>query len=198
MDFGVQRSRSQCSDNCEWFMLHNCFQFTPIIMKHHTKTPHELRMCLWVLGSKGQGHNALITENGLCRIIAFNLHLSSETSYKDSPWVEDVLMGSGFHRSCIDYWKWFLAHNCFPFTSAFIKLHSQIPCESRICPNDIEIKRMESLNLLPGGGGGGLILVAYWFGPKGLLLYRYDVYISLCKQNYWICRNHHVCYRHYS
>ena len=28
-------------------------------------------------GVKGQGHNALITENGLCLIIAFPLHLSS-------------------------------------------------------------------------------------------------------------------------
>ena len=29
------------------------------------------------LASKGQGHNPLITENGLCRIIAFLLHLTS-------------------------------------------------------------------------------------------------------------------------
>ena len=35
---------------------------------------------------EGHGHNALITENGLCRIIAFPLHLYyHETSYKDSP-----------------------------------------------------------------------------------------------------------------
>ena len=33
------RSRSQ------WFMLHNCFPFTPIIMSLRIKTPRELRMC---------------------------------------------------------------------------------------------------------------------------------------------------------
>ena len=35
-------------------MLHNCFPFTPIIMKRHTKTPHEARMNPWILWSKGQ------------------------------------------------------------------------------------------------------------------------------------------------
>ena len=60
-------------------MLHNCFPFTPIIMKLHTKAPHESRMCpmdFWVKLDKGQGHNALITENGLWCIIAFPLHLT--------------------------------------------------------------------------------------------------------------------------
>ena len=33
-------------------------------------------MCLMGFRVKDQGHNALITENGLCRIIAFPLHLS--------------------------------------------------------------------------------------------------------------------------
>ena len=52
---------------------------------------------------------------------------------------------------CSDYWKWFLAHNCFPFTSAIIKLHAQIPCESRICLTDIGVKKLGSLNWLPLG-----------------------------------------------
>ena len=52
---------------------------------------------------------------------------------------------------CSDYWKWFLAHNCFPFTSAIIKLHAQIPCESRICLTDIGVKNLRSLNWLPRG-----------------------------------------------
>ena len=47
--------------------------------------------------------------------------------------------------------KWFLAHNCFPFTSAIIKLHAQIPCESRICLTDIGVKNLGSLNCLPRG-----------------------------------------------
>ena len=52
---------------------------------------------------------------------------------------------------CSDYWKWFLAHNCFPFTSAIIKLHAQIPCESMICLTDIGVKNLRSLNWLPRG-----------------------------------------------
>ena len=48
-------------------------------MKLHKHTPHELRMALLTLGqkAKGQGHNALFTENSLWRIIAFSLPLSS-------------------------------------------------------------------------------------------------------------------------
>ena len=52
-----QRSRSQCIDNWKWFM--------------------SWRMCPIDLVSKGRGHNALITENGLYRIIYFPSHLSS-------------------------------------------------------------------------------------------------------------------------
>ena len=48
--------------------------------------------------------------------------------------------GQRSRSQCIDYWKWFLVHNCFPFIFAFIKLYTQIPSESRICPNDIGIK----------------------------------------------------------
>ena len=40
-----QRSRSQCIDYRKRFMSHNFFPFTPIIMKLHTQTPHESRMC---------------------------------------------------------------------------------------------------------------------------------------------------------
>ena len=81
-------------------MLHNCFPFKPIIIKLHTKNPLEGRMCpmdvgrfmSWIFthrlsmnwgcailmsGSKGQGHNALIIENGFWRITAFPLHLRS-------------------------------------------------------------------------------------------------------------------------
>ena len=40
-----QRAWSKCSDNRKGFLLHNCSIFTPIIMKPHMKTPHELKMC---------------------------------------------------------------------------------------------------------------------------------------------------------
>ena len=40
------------------FPAHNCFPFTPIIMKLHMQTPHEARMCPIDFEVKGQGHNA--------------------------------------------------------------------------------------------------------------------------------------------
>ena len=39
-----QRSRSQFIDFWKWSMSHNCFPFTPIIMKLHIKTPLEWRV----------------------------------------------------------------------------------------------------------------------------------------------------------
>ena len=79
IDFGVQRSRSRFIDIWKWFILHNWYPFTFIILKLHTQTPHEFRMCRidFGVGVKCQGHNAWVTENGLCRIIAIPLHLSS-------------------------------------------------------------------------------------------------------------------------
>ena len=42
------------------------------------------------------------------------------------------------------YWKWFMVHNCFPFTPIIMKNHSQTPNESRICPIDFWIKKAKS------------------------------------------------------
>ena len=62
---------------CMRFMLHNCLPLTPIIMKLNTNTPLESRKCPMDFRVKGQGHNAMITENGLYCKIAFPFHLSS-------------------------------------------------------------------------------------------------------------------------
>ena len=59
-------------------------------MKLHAKTPYESKMCPFDFGVKGQGQNALITGNGKCHTIASFYTYHHETSYKDSPWVEDV------------------------------------------------------------------------------------------------------------
>ena len=128
-------------------------------MKLHTKTPHESRMCPTDFGVKGQGHNAVITENGFCCIVALSSYLKSWNFTHRLPmsWGCALLMsGSKGQRSrsqCIHYWKWFLAHNCFPFTSTcmrtIIKLMAHIPYESRICLNDIGVKNLGSLNWLP-------------------------------------------------
>ena len=78
---------------------------------------------LWTLGSKvkGQGHNARITEKGFWRITASPLHLYSWNFTCSLPmsrvWTLWTL-GSKGQRSrsqCKDYWKRFLAHNCFPY-----------------------------------------------------------------------------------
>ena len=189
-----QRPRSQCIDNRKYFMSHNCFPFTPVIMnfhspwvedkppgfwgqkvkgqcynaliaenvlcciipfftpfiiKLHLKTPHELRICPIDLGVKSQGHNALITENGLCRIIAFPLHLSSWNFIQRPPmtwgyalWVSGS-KGQRPRSQCIDNRKWFMSHNCFPFTPIIMEIHTKTPHESRISPMDFGVKRLK-------------------------------------------------------
>ena len=102
---------------------------------------------LWTLGSKGQGHNARITENGFWRITASPLHPSwwNFTCSIPMSWVWTLwTLGSKGQRSrsqCKDYWKWFLAYNCFPFTPIFMKLHMQSPHESSMCPIKFRVKR---------------------------------------------------------
>ena len=62
---------------------------------------------------------------------------------------------------CINYWKWFPAHNCFPFKPIIMKLHIQTPHEARMCPIDFEVKRSKvkvtmeiliSWKIVPAGG----------------------------------------------
>ena len=38
------------------------------------------------------------------------------------------------------YVKWFQAHNCFPFTPIFMKIHMQSPHESSMDPMDFRVK----------------------------------------------------------
>ena len=60
-------------------------------------------------------------------------------------------MSQGFHsilmsRSlCIDYWKSFLAHNCFPFTTIVMKLNMQTLHEPCVCTLDIWGRRIKDL-----------------------------------------------------
>ena len=102
---------------------------------------------LWNLGSKGQGHNARITENGFRRINASPFHLSSWNFTCSLPMSRVCALwnlGSKGQRSrsqCKDYWKWFQAHNCFPFTPILMKLHMQSPHESSMGPMKFGVKR---------------------------------------------------------
>ena len=92
-------------------------------------------------------HNARITENGLLRITASPLHLSLWNFTCSLPMSQVCALwtlGSKGQRSrsqCKDYWKWFLAHNCFPFTPILMKLHMQSPHESSMDPMDFGVKR---------------------------------------------------------
>ena len=60
-----QRSRSQCIDYWKWFMSHNCFPFTPFIMKLHTKLrlPMSQGCTLLILGLKGQRSRSQCFDN---------------------------------------------------------------------------------------------------------------------------------------
>ena len=88
---------------------------------------------------KRQGHNALITENSLYRIIAFPLHLSPWNFIQRLPNSRVcflLISGSKGQRStaqCIDNWKWFMLHNFFPFTPIIMKIYTKNPHEPRIC-----------------------------------------------------------------
>ena len=104
----------------------------------------------WVSGSKCQGHNAVITENGLCRIISLPLYLSSWNFIQRLPmrWgCALLILGSKGQRSrsqCIDNLKWFMLHNCCPFTFIIIKLHTKTLHELRMCPTGFGVKRSRS------------------------------------------------------
>ena len=145
-----QRSRSQWKDYWKWFLAHNCFPFTPIFMKLHMQSSHDSSIDPMDFGVKGQGHNARITEKWFWRITASPLHLSWWNFTCSLPicrvWALWTL-GSKGQRSrsqCKDYWKWFLAHNCFPFTPIFMKLHMQSPHESSMCPMKYRVKGQRS------------------------------------------------------
>ena len=75
---------------------------------------------------KGQGHNALITENNNWCIIPFPLTLSSwncthRLLYPFYFWVQRS------SSQCIGYWKWFMSHNWFPFTPIIMKFAHRLP-----------------------------------------------------------------------
>ena len=139
-DFRVKRSKSQCIDYWNRFMLHHCFPLTAIITKLHTQSPIEFRMCPNVPRSKGQGHNALISVNGLCCIIPLPFHLSSWnfistllTSLRGPNWKVNVTM----------HWllrMGFDAYDCFPFTHIIVTLHTETSFELRMCTFGFRVK----------------------------------------------------------
>ena len=188
-----QRSRSQCIDIWKWFMSHNCYPFTLFIMKLHTDSWWVKDVPNWFWGQKvrGEGHNALISENGLCCMIAIPFHLSSWNFTHRLPMSWGcvlLILGSKGQRSksqWIDYWKWLLAHNCFPITKTIIKLSTQTPHQSTICPYTRNFMLKKTWGVWIGCRGGGRIC------PVGQLHSSYvnsgiTVYIDNLGTNYFL------------
>ena len=79
-------------------------------------------------------------------ISASPLHLSSWNFTGTLPLNQGWALsasGSKVQRSrsqCIDYWKWLMSHNCFPFTPIIMELNTKTHHESRICPMDVRVK----------------------------------------------------------
>ena len=96
------KCQSICSSVDNWLgkmiQLHNCFLFTPVIMKLHILTPYEWGTCPSAFRSKNQRWRSQCNDNRKWQgkvklfrcITAFLLKYHYETSHKDSPWVEDV------------------------------------------------------------------------------------------------------------
>ena len=59
--------------------------------------------------------------------------------------------GQRSRSQCINYWKWFPAHNRFPFTPIIMKLHMQTRHEARMCPIDFRVK------------GSNVKVIVHWF-----------------------------------
>ena len=63
-----QRSRSQCKDYRKRILAHNCFPFTPILMKLHMQSPHELSMNPMDFGVKRS--KVKVTMQGLLKMVS--------------------------------------------------------------------------------------------------------------------------------
>ena len=80
------------------------------------------------------------------RITASPLHQSSWNFTGTLPLSQGWALsasGSKGQRSrsqCIDYWKWLMLHNCFPFTPIIMEFNTKTPHESRMCPRDVGVK----------------------------------------------------------
>ena len=139
-----QRSRSQCIDHWKWFMLHNCFPFTPIIMKLHIKTFHELRMCPLDFGVNRS--KVKVTMYWFLKMVSFLSYLTPWNFTQRLPlsWGCALLIleskGQRSRWQCLDYWKWFKLHNCISLTPIIIKLHIKTPFELRMCSVDFGVK----------------------------------------------------------
>ena len=142
-----KRWRSKCIECWKWFLLHNWFPFTPIIMKLHKRTPYEMRMCPVDFGVK-RWKVKVTLHFFLEMVFCFPFYsLHHETSHKDSPWVQDVPCGFFYHKvkgqghNALIPENSFLPIIAFPLLLNILKLHTQTLHEFRMCPIDVRVKR---------------------------------------------------------
>ena len=119
--------------------------FTPIVMKLHVHKPYRLRMCPINFGSKGQGLSTfctLITKNGFQHITTSPLQILSWNFTHRLRWNEGYvpywLCGLKVKVTVRCLWKML----SFPF-KVVMKLHTQTPNESRMCPFQFRWSKVE-------------------------------------------------------
>ena len=91
-----------------------------------------------------------VTMHWLLKMINVAYYLSSYT-YHHETYIIQILTtsqgcvllisgskGSRSRSQFIDYWKWLMSHNCFPFTPIIVKLHTKNPLE------DVGVQRSRS------------------------------------------------------
>ena len=97
-----------------------------MVIKLHTLTPHESKMCPIYLRSKG--HWALVIENGFRMITDSVIHLWSWNFIHMLPMSQGCTLLILRSRSCgIDDWKLFPEHNWLRNPPMIMKLHTPAP-----------------------------------------------------------------------
>ena len=138
-----QRLRSWGMVNYKCLLDYNWLCNQPMIMKLHTLTPHESRMHPADFEVKGQGHGAMMIENGFRAITDTVIHLWSWNFIRLLPWVKDVpywFRGQRSRSWGISDWKQFLDHNWLCNPPIIMKLHTPAPYESRMCLINFGVK----------------------------------------------------------
>ena len=93
---------------------------------------------------------------------------------------------------CINYWKWFPAHNYFLFTPIIVKLHMQTRHEARMCPIDLRVKGQGHSALI--SVNGFLRITAFPLHPWSQKLYRHTPPESrMCPIDFRVKRSRSQC-----
>ena len=186
-----QRSRSWRMVIWKWFPDDNWLCNQPMIMKLHTLTHHESRMCPIDFEVKGQGHGAWLFENGFRTITDSVINLWSWNFIHlltMSQGCTLLILRSKGQRSRswrMVIWKWFPDDNWLCNQPMIMKLHTLTPHESRMCPIDFGVERSTVkvmahgyLKMVHRNNGCRFEFVGVGGGP--VLLQQYFQYAFIC------------------